>query len=280
MKTSIILTITTFLMVAGIGASAQDFQGIATYQSSRKMDNFKLSGEGMSPEVQEQLKQQLMKQFQKEYTLTFNLSESLWKEAESLDGGPATATAGGMVIRAVSAGGGLTYMNSGENLYLQESEVFGKQFLVKDELEPREWQITSETKKIGEYTAYKALFNDIRESRSININSTNDTDSTSTTVRTDTIQVEAWFTPDIPVSKGPEEFWGLPGLILELKNGNVTYLCTELKINPADGVEIKRPSKGKEVTREELREEIDAKTMEMQQRFNGKGSMKMRVGGH
>ena len=32
-----------------------------------------------------------------------------------------------------------------------------------------------------------------------------------------TIDIVAWYTPQIPVSHGPAEFGGLPGLILELK---------------------------------------------------------------
>ncbi len=30
------------------------------------------------------------------------------------------------------------------------------------------------------------------------------------------IEVVAWYTPQIPVSNGPGEYWGLPGLILEI----------------------------------------------------------------
>ena len=39
---------------------------------------------------------------------------------------------------------------------LQEQEFFGKQFLVKDELKTLEWVMGTETKQIGQYTAFKA----------------------------------------------------------------------------------------------------------------------------
>ena len=42
------------------------------------------------------------------------------------------------------------------------------------------------------------------------------------------IAVEAWYTLDIPVSHGPGEFWGLPGLILEVSAGNTTMLCSKI----------------------------------------------------
>ena len=60
--------------------AAQDFQGVAYYQSARKMNNFQIQGDGMTPAMQEQFQAQMKKQFQREYQLTFNLTESVWKE--------------------------------------------------------------------------------------------------------------------------------------------------------------------------------------------------------
>ena len=278
-----LLLLAGLALIAGSSAFAQQFQGIATYQSSRKMDGFNIKMDGMAPEMQDKIKAQLQKQFQKEYSLKFNLTESVWKEVESLEGGPATASGNGVMIR-MSTGGGVTYKNTAENLYIQENEVFSKPFLVKDELEPREWKITDETKKIGNYNALKAILTDIRESRSISFtsDSENKSDSAKSEIKVDTVHIEAWFTTEIPVSQGPDEFWGLPGLILELKNGSVTYLCTQVVLNPAEGVEIKQPSKGKEVTREELRKEIDLKTEEMQKKFSNErgGNVHIKIGGN
>ena len=31
-----------------------------------------------------------------------------------------------------------------------------------------------------------------------------------------TIEVTAWYTPEIPINQGPADYWGLPGLILEV----------------------------------------------------------------
>ncbi len=279
-----------FLIVGIITAtfitlSAQDFQGMATYQSSRKMEGFSFKAEGMTPAMEEQIMQKMKAQFQKEYELKFNLTESVWKEVESLDGGPATASAGGMVI-TMSAGGGLTYKNTAENLYMQETEVFSKPFLVKDELESREWEMTDETKQIGNYTAYKAIYQDIRESRSFSFSSEDDGENKDEEmepqVTMDTTAITAWYTPQIPVSQGPDDYWGLPGLILEVSDGRMTYLCTKVVLNPEDEIKIKQPSKGKKVTREELREEIDAKSAEMAEKFSsGKGNtMKIKIGGN
>ncbi|MBO6497603.1 MAG: GLPGLI family protein [Roseivirga sp.] len=267
-----------------ISVTAQNFQGIATYQSSRKMNGFSIKSDQMTPAMQAQIEEQMKKQFQKEYELKFNLKESIWSEVESLDGGPATASAGGLVIR-MAGGGSTTYKNTSENLYLKETEVFSKPFLVNDTLSKREWELTDETKTIGNYQAYKAVFTDVRESRTISFNSQSDGEKTDEEVvpevKMDTIKIEAWYTPQIPVSQGPDEYWGLPGLILEVSDGKMSYACTKVILNPEEEVKIKRPSKGKKVTRTELREEIDAKTAEMTEKFsNGKGGISIKVGGN
>lgn len=266
------------LIVAGaITLSAQNFEGKATYQSARKMDGFGFKGEGMSPEMEEQLKKQMAKQFQREYELVFNLSESVWKEAESLGGGPATASSGGMVIQMSTVGGGLTYKNTAENLFMQESDVFGKPFLVKDDLEPLEWEITQESKQIGNYTAYKAIYTNVRESMSMSFDSEQDEKEMTTVM--DTVKLEAWYTPEIPVSQGPTRYWGLPGLIMEISDGAMSYVCTQVVLNPKEGVKIKRPSKGKEVNREELRAITEEKTKEMMEKYsNGGGEVQIKIG--
>ncbi len=259
--------------------NAQNFQGIATYQSARKMGGLSIKGDGMSPEMEKQIQESLKKQMQKEYELKFNLTESTWAEVESLEGAPAAA-AGGMVMR-ISSNSGTKYKNTADNLFLNETEVFSKPFLVESELKNREWQLTNETKKIGNYTAQKAIFSEIVERTVISFNN----DDKESTVTSDTINIEAWFTPEIPVSQGPDDFWGLPGLIMEITDGKITYLCTKVILNPEEGVKIKKPSKGKKVTPEELKVIRDEKTKEMMEKYsqgtNGDGkSFTIKIGGN
>ena len=82
--------------------------------------------------------------------------------------------------------------------------------------------------------------------------------------------VTAWYTPQIPVSAGPEKYWGLPGLILEINAGRTTMLCTEIAINPEEVVEIKKPSKGKEVSRDEYDVMMKQKSEELRERFQNR----------
>lgn len=254
------------IVLGAIEASAQDFKGIATYKSDRDMSDFQFQGQGASPDMAEKLKAQLKKQFQKEFELKFNLTESNWAEAESLDAGPATASAGGMEL-TISMGGGMTYKNTSDKTVIQETEAFSKQFLINDVLEQMEWIMTGKTKKIGDYTVFEAVFQNIREVQSISMSDEGKKSET----RQDTTNIVAWYTPDIPVPHGPDEFWGLPGLILELNDGNVTYLCTKVVLNPDKGVALQIPKKGKKVSAEEFQKINDEMAAKMMKKYSNDG---------
>lgn len=258
---------------------SQNFQGEAIYQSSTKMKGFSFKGDGMSPEMEAKLQESLKKQMQKEYTLKFNLSESIWKEVESLGNGPASAAAGGMVIQVSAGSNGVLYKNTSDLKYLREADVFSKPFLVDDVLKSYEWVLGEDTRKIGNYTAYQATFTNISERRTMSF----DGDNNEMKTVMDTTEIVAWYTPEIPVSQGPSEYWGLPGLILELSDGRTTYLCTKVTLNPEVGVEIKKPTKGKKVNREELAAITEEKSKEMMDKFSsgGKdGKMQIKIGGN
>lgn len=83
------------------------------------------------------------------------------------------------------------------------------------------------------------------------------------------IEVVAWYTPQIPINQGPGEYWGLPGLILEVNEDRTTILCSKIVMNPEEKEEIKVPSKGKEVTREEYTETVKKKMEEMREMYGG-----------
>ena len=59
------------------------------------------------------------------------------------------------------------------------------------------------------------------------------------------IVVTAWYTLDIPVSHGPGDYWGLPGLILEISDDNTQILCTKIVMNPKEKVDLKNQLKEK-----------------------------------
>ena len=98
------------------------------------------------------------------------------------------------------------------------------------------------------------------------------------------IIVSAWYTMDIPVGHGPGDYWGLPGLILEIDAGETKILCTKIVLNPEEKADISEPSKGKVVTQKEYDKIVEEKTKEMRERFQNErqksgGGQHIRIGG-
>ncbi|MDF2159174.1 GLPGLI family protein [Algoriphagus sp. CAU 1675] len=266
MKVKFILFISLFAAVTLTSEGfAQGITGRAYYKSSSTF-KFSLDSTQMAPEQMAEIQAQLKKQMEREYVLSFNPIESNWKQVESLGGGPATASSGGMQI-VINTGSQdrVLYKNIADQTFEQEQEIMGKEFLIKDALENAEWELTGETKQIGNYSAQKATYTRIVDSQRFS------TGMTEMENVKDTIQVTAWFTPEIPVPHGPENYFGLPGLILELQNSGRTLICEKIELNPsAEPVAIVRPKRGKEVTREEFREVQEESMKQMMNRYQGK----------
>jgi GLPGLI family protein len=269
----------SLLLFLGIGlqaAFAQGFTGRAYYKSSSNF-TIKMDSTKMAPEQMAQIQASLKKQMEQNYILSFNQTESTWKKEESLGGGPATASAGGAVFMVASSGEGSTLYKNVSGNYLQEQEMMGKEYLIKDKAEPFEWVLSEETKKVGNYTAQKASFTKIVDSKRFS------TGMTEMENVKDTLQVTVWFTPEIPVSHGPEYYYGLPGLILEVQNQGRTLICEKIELNPsADPVVIERPSKGKQMTQAEFQVVEEEGMKQMMNRYQGKpgdgNRMEIRIG--
>jgi GLPGLI family protein len=266
MKKSLYLfafTISLFGMIAS--ASAQGLSGRVNYKTSAAM-RFSMDSTKMAPEVIADLKRQLKKQMEREYTLNFTQSESNWKQVESLGSGPATASAGGAKIMIQTGNEDkLLYKNIGNHSYMEEEDLMGKPFLVQDSLRVFDWELTGKTKKIGEYEVQEAKYSRIVDTKRFSMGMTQEME-----VVKDTINVTAWFAPKIPVSHGPADFWGLPGLILELQNDGMTYIADRIVLNPSDPVKIEVPKKGQKISSKEYRALADEKMNDMMKRYNGK----------
>lgn len=268
-----LLTITTF--------AQKDFQGKAYYFSKTTLDMENFGGREMSEQQKKQIAERMKNMFEKTFILTFNKEESIYKEEEKLE-----APGGGMRFGGFSMTGGDQYKNVKENKMLVENEFFGKQFLIDDELPKLEWVMTGETKQIGQYMAMKATavkklddtdFMSARRRNRDNESAKKTKDSTKTESPMDDFEIPkeqtitAWYTPQIPINQGPGEYWGLPGLILEVSAGRTVILCSKIVMNPDEKEEIKRPSKGKQVTQDEYSEIVKKKMEEMQEMFRGRG---------
>ncbi|MBE9490399.1 MAG: GLPGLI family protein [Bacteroidetes bacterium] len=258
------LAIIIVMLLLAITTAAQDFQGIATYKSHRKMD-IQLDSTQMETEMHKQMIEMMKKQFEKTYILAFNKEESLYKEEEQLEA-PQPA---GMVMVMVNTGdSGELYKNTKEERYTDQNEMFGKVFLIEDKLQKLDWELGSETKNIGEYTCYKATMKRQVETvvGEISVNGDKDLD-TEAEPEMEEITITAWYTPQIPVNNGPRKYHGLPGLILEVNDGRETLICSKIVLNPKDKISITEPTKGKKVTQEIFDAIMEKKMKEMEERY-------------
>jgi GLPGLI family protein len=185
------------------------------------------------------------------------------------------------MVMSFGGGGGsdLLYKNIKENRIANKVELMSKVFLVKDDLVKYDWKLTGETKNIGTYTCYKAIFE--REIENTNMDMV-DGDLKEVTKK-EMRKTIAWYTPEVPVNNGPGNYWGLPGLILEINDGNQTIVCTEIIMNPTKKVKIEEPTKGKVVSREKYEKISLQKSKEMMDKFRSNRvdghQMQIRIGG-
>lgn len=126
-------------------------------------------------------------------------------------------------------------------------EFMTREFRVKSPVEPLGWKMTNEYKSIQGYTCMGAELLDGED------------------------EVVAYFTPEIPISSGPDKYYGLPGLILAVEqNGYTTYLASKIELKPVDEF-LERPKSGQKVTYEELDKIIEEKVEEFKQERKGRG---------
>lgn len=100
----------------------------------------------------------------------------------------------------------------------------------------KNWLLSEETKLINNYLCYKAT------STSVVVNSSG----------TFKFPIIAWYCPSIPFNYGPNGYNGLPGVILEFQERNISYGAIKIKLNK-DNIIIPKPDKGKKITEEQYK---------------------------
>lgn len=115
--------------------------------------------------------------------------------------------------------------------------VFEKTYLVRDSLQKYDWKISGETRDIAGFECRKA-----------------------TAKIADSVVVVAFYTDQIPVSAGPENFNGLPGMILGVAVPRLalTLFATRLELTPPTLLSASLDSKSKKyVSRVTLESDMD-----------------------
>lgn len=227
-----------FLSLFAITTNAQNISGKITYKFSMKpiseklIDSITKKNASTNPKMND-LSRSIFKNIQDvNGFLDFKNEESLYYAAEEMK------IDDGILFnmnRIFAGGNHKYYKNIKTKEQYHESDVFDELSLI--EYEDRKWEISQESKKIGNYLCFKAIDLSYPEQK---------------------VKAIAWFTPEIPVNFGPKNFNGLPGLILEIENGKWRIIATKIELNPQKEILISKPSKGKRVTAEESKKRGEA----------------------
>lgn len=197
-------------------AVAQTKEGKITYE--QKIDLYR-----RIPEDNQQIRA-MMPQFRTaKFELFFGDNQCLYKAAE-VEPDLTEQNNGGLVIRMGGSAENEYYKNFTTQRAIDKRELMQDFYLVDDSIHSIAWKLEDgETKTILGYTCKKATGKSERGS-----------------------DVIAWYTEEIPVAAGPEQFNGLPGMILSIDANKGEFVFTAVAIDKkVDKKNIKAPTKGK-----------------------------------
>lgn len=141
------------------------------------------------------------------------------------------------------------YVDFGSGAMTETREFMGRTFLISGDRPTYPWKLGTEQREFLGYMVQQA------------------------TAVHDGAEIEAWFTPQIPVQAGPGPYGGLPGLILVLSvdGGHLLYSATEVNFEGLGDVAIAPPTEGEMVTREDY-EALVAEKLEEVRATRGAGN--------
>jgi GLPGLI family protein len=214
-------------------ASQDQLSGTITYQQiTRYSFDFILAELGNDPRIKDRLAT-MPEEGTNVQVLAFNSKKALFKEddseKEAISPGLQNHLYYESSLKPPSAVLQEIYYDFEKNQKLEQMEYLTRMFLLKSEIAPLAWKLGSEKKKILEYTCMGATMN------------------------MDDQEIVAWFAPELPVSLGPANFGGLPGLVLAVeRNGETAYVATSVDLTPPAAESMEKPDKGTKVTQEEF----------------------------
>lgn len=129
--------------------------------------------------------------------------------------------------------------------YYKNDSSFGLFIIQFDS--PLEWQLINESKIIDGYKCFKAVTTLIDYSF----------------MKNPTSEVIAWYCPEIPVNLGPKRLNGLPGLIFESNERDVTLRVSRISLDLRNKIEFNTPFEGKKISNLDYKKLIDDYIKEM-----------------
>jgi GLPGLI family protein len=174
-----------------------------------------------------------------------------------------------------------TYTDINAQMQYESRAMFEKTFLVIDSMKQNKWKISDETKTIAKYVCKKATTM-VAAPQQMRMRIGNGPRAAEDSVAPKPKEVEliVWYTEEIPVSVGPDNYAGLPGAILEVDtdNGSNVIMATEVSTK-FPKKELVQPTKGDKMNRAQFQDAMK-KIMEDMQRGGGMGGFRIGRGGN
>ncbi len=260
MTKKIILIVFYFFSLFGL---AQDIKGFVLYQQHEKFGNSEGTSENLKdsnidPELLKQIQEQFQKGFSSVFELYFFNHQSKYQKQESLE--PVNPNSGFSMKVTKDGDDHVLYKDIKKKETIEVTDFYSRTFYIKDTLTTPKWEITQETKQIGDYLCVKAIqiipiSKEAMEAYEKEMEKSNAKRTNFlTTLKPKEKRIEAWFTPQIPIGHGPSRYHGLPGLILELKVDKEVFLATKIVLQSKDLKPIEFPKSKKTITQKEFAE--------------------------
>ncbi len=132
----------------------------------------------------------------------------------------------------------IVYMDLDTKTKISTEYTYGKEYLIEEDIPPIHWKITDQTQKMFGYDCKKAILQP-RDDQEGGFCSRN--------------PLEVWYTETIKTASGPLGYWGLPGLIVMVKD-HKKHIVLDKVLFDTQGIVVQPPTQGEKITRVALEE--------------------------
>lgn len=147
-----------------------------------------------------------------------------------------------------------TFRDYEKEQIVEGRELGPKKYIIEDTLRGLKWKLEEDTMSILGYLCHKATTSMPARMRRPGFVPGGDTTHAAPPPQQ---QVVAWYTNQVESQAGPDNLFGLPGLILKANMNQGSLVYTALSVEPAGAEMVKAPSNGKKITRAEFRKMMD-----------------------
>lgn len=233
------------LLIISSGLSGQPITGTVTYQQISKLDFDTVFDEQGMNAITEYFGGEVPESKKQQKRLFFTETASLFENdprGEATDVRIQNVQMRMDMMRPPRPKLEKVYFDFTKEQKIEQVEFMTRHFRIVDEINKPAWKLTDKSTKILDYTCMGA---ELKKGEDVFV---------------------AYFTPEIPISLGPDEFVGLPGLVLAVeKNGETVYLATSVSLDALEEDAVAEPQDGQKVTQDEFDEIVKEKVMEYEE---------------